>query len=280
MSKTVVITGASSGIGAAAARQLHADGHQVVLVGRDAEKTNAIADELGVPRFLADYTRLEDVRRLASALSAAHPGIQVLLNNAGAMFGKYELTEDGFERTFQVNHLAPALLTRMLGGLLVANRANVVWTSSRAIKRVKNFSAERLGIDDAQARSEFEGMKAYGNAKLASTILMKEMDRRYRSRGLGTIAVHPGVIATNFGAHTGHLVGRAINSPVARVVLAKPQKGAQRLVDMVEGKAGIDWHRGTYVENGIVVPRAELRNKALGTAVWDRTEELLTLIVE
>jgi NAD(P)-dependent dehydrogenase (short-subunit alcohol dehydrogenase family) len=111
MPKTIVITGASDGIGAAGARQLHQDGHRVVFVGRSPAKTQAIAGELGAECFLADFTRLDDVRTLAAALDRACPRIDVLVNNAGGIFGDRAKTADGFEKTFQVNHLAPFLLT-------------------------------------------------------------------------------------------------------------------------------------------------------------------------
>ncbi|WP_431876877.1 SDR family NAD(P)-dependent oxidoreductase [Amycolatopsis sacchari] len=97
--KTVVITGASDGIGAAAARTLHRDGHRVVAVGRSPEKTAAVAGELGVDSFVADFTRLDEVRKLADDLNAAYPRIDVLANNAGGLFGERAKTVDGFEKT-------------------------------------------------------------------------------------------------------------------------------------------------------------------------------------
>jgi NAD(P)-dependent dehydrogenase (short-subunit alcohol dehydrogenase family) len=109
VSKTIVITGASDGIGAAGARLLHGDGHRVVVVGRSPEKTKAVADELGVEGFVADFARLDEVRRLAAELDVACPTIDVLANNAGGIFGDRTKTADGFELTFQVNHLAPFL---------------------------------------------------------------------------------------------------------------------------------------------------------------------------
>jgi NAD(P)-dependent dehydrogenase (short-subunit alcohol dehydrogenase family) len=104
--KTIVVTGASDGIGAAAARKLHADGHRVIVVGRSPEKTAAIGKELGADHFVADFAVLDQVRELAAGLDAACPSIDVLCNNAGGVFGDPAKTVDGFEKTFQVNHLA------------------------------------------------------------------------------------------------------------------------------------------------------------------------------
>ncbi|QRP49171.1 SDR family NAD(P)-dependent oxidoreductase [Amycolatopsis sp. FDAARGOS 1241] len=102
--KTIVITGASDGIGAAAARELHGRGHRVVVVGRSPVKTAAVAGELGVDHHVADFTCFTEVRELAAALDAAHPRIDVLVNNAGGVFGDRAKTEDGFEQTVQINH--------------------------------------------------------------------------------------------------------------------------------------------------------------------------------
>ena len=120
--KTVIITGSSDGIGAAAARQLHADGHEVVVVGRSRQKTRAVGAEIGAERFVADFTRLDEVRELARALNAAYPRIDVLANNAGGMFGDASKTVDGCEVTFQVNYLAPFLLTRLLSAISLPQR--------------------------------------------------------------------------------------------------------------------------------------------------------------
>jgi NAD(P)-dependent dehydrogenase (short-subunit alcohol dehydrogenase family) len=109
MSKTIIITGASDGIGAAAARKLHSDGHHVIVVGRSAQKTEAVAAEIGAPYHVADFANLADVRRLARELEAAYPQIDVLANNAGGVFGDRTKTVDGFEKTFQINHLSPFL---------------------------------------------------------------------------------------------------------------------------------------------------------------------------
>ena len=130
MPRTIVITGASDGIGAAAARQLQAEGERVVIVGRSAEKTARVADELGAERHVADFADLAQVRALAAELRAQHDRIDVLANNAGGMFAQREVTVDGFEKTFQVNHLAGFLLTNLLRDVLVESRASVIQTAS------------------------------------------------------------------------------------------------------------------------------------------------------
>jgi NAD(P)-dependent dehydrogenase (short-subunit alcohol dehydrogenase family) len=132
--RTIVITGASDGIGAAAARQLAGKGDRLVLVGRSEVKTAAVANPLGASYLLADFCRLDDVRALAEKLASAYPRIDVLANNAGGIMGDREITVDGFEKTLQVNHLAPFLLTHLLMDLLLAGGAKVINTSSIAAR--------------------------------------------------------------------------------------------------------------------------------------------------
>jgi NAD(P)-dependent dehydrogenase (short-subunit alcohol dehydrogenase family) len=129
--RTIVITGASDGIGASAARTFSKQGEQVVVVGRSAEKTQRIAEEIGADYFIVDFADLAQVRQLAAQVKEKYPRIDVLANNAGGIMGKRELTVDGHEKTFQVNHLAPFLLTTELMDVLTASNATVINTPGR-----------------------------------------------------------------------------------------------------------------------------------------------------
>ena len=139
MTRTIVITGGSDGIGAASARQLHEAGEQVVLVGRNPEKTARVARELGAPSFVADYSELSQVRDLAASLLEQYPRIDVLANNAGGIFGERKVTGDGNELTFQVNHLGGFLLTNLLLERLIESEGSVIQTSSLAARRFARF---------------------------------------------------------------------------------------------------------------------------------------------
>ena len=130
--RTIVITGASDGIGASAARTLGKLGERVVVVGRSAEKTERTAKEIGADYFVSDFAELAQVRQLAAQLKEKYPRIDVLANNAGGIMGQRGLTVDGHEKTFQINHLAPFLLTTELMDVLTASRATVINTSSAA----------------------------------------------------------------------------------------------------------------------------------------------------
>jgi NAD(P)-dependent dehydrogenase (short-subunit alcohol dehydrogenase family) len=162
LQRTIVITGASDGIGAAAARKLSSLGEKVVVVGRSREKTAAVAKEIGSDFFVADFARLDDVHALAAALLAKYPKIDILANNAGGIMGNREETVDGHEKTFQVNHLAPFLLTKLLMARLVESKAVVINTSS-----VANQLFGHIDIDDLEARTGYSPNKAYGDSKLA-----------------------------------------------------------------------------------------------------------------
>ena len=275
--RTIVITGASDGIGAAAARRLSAAGHTVVVVGRDPGKTARLADELGTSHHVADFARLEDVSRLATELLAAHPRIDVLVNNAGALHESYAVTVDGFERTFQVDHLAPYLLTRLLLGTLLAARGTVLWTSSVAARTVRTLDPDTLGAPDAQAR--YRPLRAYAEAKAAGLLVMSELHQRFGARGLTTAAVHPGLIGSNFSADGEGVVGWFYRSRLRRVLMSSPQRGAEQLVEMA---ASTGWASGRYFERGRPARRVPpvLADAALARAVWDRTEELLAAHVD
>ena len=177
MTRTIVITGASSGIGVVAAERLAAGGDQVAVVGRNPERTRAVAERIGATPFLADFERLDDVRALAAALLDRYETIDVLANNAGGLNHDRELTVDGHERTIQANHLAPFLLTALLRPRLVETAA-----AGRDVRVVSTASlANRFGslrIDDLnwERRPWRGGWRAYGTAKLATILFASELE--------------------------------------------------------------------------------------------------------
>ncbi len=243
-SKTIVLTGASDGIGAAAARQLVAHGHTVALVGRSAQKTQALATELKADHFLADFTRLDEVRTLAAALTEAYPRIDVLANNAGGIFGDQTRTVEGFEKTLQVNHLAPFLLTHLLMPTLTASSASVVNTASVAARLFGS-----IDLDDLHNEAKYSANKAYGDAKLANILHAKELSRRFGSDGISAVAFHPGTVRTNFASDTTSWMRLMYQSPLSRLTgLISVEKGAAPLVWLAEGTPGRDWAPGEYYE--------------------------------
>jgi NAD(P)-dependent dehydrogenase (short-subunit alcohol dehydrogenase family) len=268
--QTIVITGASDGIGAAAARQLAARGEEVILVGRSQAKTAAVAAELGAPYHLADFADLGQVRQLAAELQAAYPRIDVLANNAGGIMGARQVTKDGFEKTFQVNHLAPFLLTSLLLPVLTASSAKILQTSSVA---AKNFG--KIDIDDLQNERDYSPNKAYGDAKLENILFTRELHRRYHDQGISAAAFHPGNVATNFASDTTSWFRFIYHTPVKRLMLATPAKGAETLVWLAEGTPGTTWQSGAYYDkNKPATSTDQADDPQLAQELWDRSATL------
>ncbi|RKS75718.1 short-subunit dehydrogenase [Motilibacter peucedani] len=270
--RTIVITGASDGIGAAAARTLASRGEHVVLVGRSPEKTAALGAELGAPFHVADYADLAQVRRLARELTDAYPRIDVLANNAGGIMAGRTMTVDGFEKTFQVNHLAGFLLTHLLLPTLVESRATVVQTSSRAASAFSRFD-----IDDLQNSRSYSPQRAYGNGKLENVLFTRELHRRYAQHGLSTAAFHPGVVGTNFGSESTLLMRAVYHTPlVKRLFTRTPDQGAAPLLWLLDSTPGKDWQSGEYYERYAVARTAPAAyDDELARRLWDESERLV-----
>ena len=271
-SRTIVITGASDGIGAAAARTLAAAGHEVVIVGRSPEKTRAVAEEVGAPFHVADFADLSQVRALARDLQEAHPRIDVLANNAGGIMGERSLTVDGFEKTFQVNHLAGFLLTQLLLPTLVSSRATVVQTASAAARLFGRFD-----IDDLQNEKGYSPQKAYGNGKLENILFTRELQRRHGSDGIAAVAFHPGVVGTNFASDTTHLMRFIYHTPgLKRLFTTSPDTGADQLVWLAQSTPGSDWEPGAYYEKRRVTRSAPAASDdTLAAALWEASEDMV-----
>jgi NAD(P)-dependent dehydrogenase (short-subunit alcohol dehydrogenase family) len=269
--ETIIITGASDGIGAASARQLKARGHQVVIVGRSRAKTEALARELAVPFHVADYARLADVRRLASELER-YDRIDVLSNNAGGIMGKRELTEDGFEMTFQVNHLAPFLLTRLLLKRLIASRAKVIQTASLAA----NMYGGKFDIADLNNERAYQPHFAYGNAKLANILFTRELHRRHHADGIAAVAFHPGVVRSNFASDTTHFMRFIYHSPVKYLMTISSDASGRRLTALAEGKAWVDWQPGEVYDRNKPMPvKFKDDDGSVARRFWEHSEEML-----
>lgn len=271
--QTIIITGASDGIGAAAARQLSAKGERVVLVGRSPAKTAAVADELGAPYHLADYADLDQVRNLASELRATYPRIDVLANNAGGIMGARAVTKDGFEKTFQVNHLAPFLLTHLLMPTLIPSQAKVLQTSSIAAQRYGH-----VDLDDLQNEKSYAPQKAYGTGKLENILFTRELHRRFHDQGISAGAFHPGVVATSFASDTTHLMRYIYHSPLKRLFTISADRGAEPLVWLAAGTPGSTWRSGGYYEkNKPATTNTQADDPHLAQQLWDRSADMLKL---
>ncbi|HWR84907.1 MAG TPA: SDR family NAD(P)-dependent oxidoreductase [Rhodoglobus sp.] len=264
MNRVAVITGASSGIGAEAARRLSDLGWEVAVVGRNPERTRAVADEVGGRAFLADYDRLDDVRALADALGTAYPHIDVLANNAGGLVPERALTEDGFERTIQHNHLAPFLLTQLLLPALQGSR--ILGTAS-----IANLSG-RLRVDDLnwEHRRWLGGWRAYGTSKIATIVFARAL----AAAGYEAYSFHPGYVTTSFGADSGMV--KALNRMVGSRLQISVAEGAAPLVHLASvPDTGV--RSGTYFDR--LRPGGRVQRSADGTeeALWEASARMVGL---
>lgn len=275
--RTVVLTGASDGIGAAAAQQLSAQGHRVLIVGRSPSKTEAVARETGAEPFVADFARLDEVRRLADELAAAAgpAGIDVLANNAGGIFGDHTPTVDGFELTIQVNHLAPFLLTNLLlPSLRAGGGASVIATSSMANRMARPLRIDLLGRPRRSAP-----MTTYSEAKLANILMTRSLHQMFHADGISAVAFHPGLVRSNFALRSSSLMRLLYASPLAPLVTITSEQSGEVLSWLVTGTPGRSWTSGRYYElrrpSSRVSPQAD--DLDLAEALWQRSAQLVGL---
>ncbi|HAY42353.1 MAG TPA: short-chain dehydrogenase [Micrococcaceae bacterium] len=268
----MIITGGSDGIGATAARKLVSGGHRVIIVGRSLSKTKALAAELGIPYYVTDFAELAQVQRLANELLDSYPEINVLANNAGGIMGPRVITVDGYEKTFQVNHLAPFLLTHLLMPALIAGGATIIQTASVA---ARIFG--RLDLDDLQSAGGYAPQKAYGNAKLANILFTQELQHRFGAHGVTAVAFHPGIVASNFASETTHFMRRVYHGPLKRFFTVTPEKGADQLIWLAEGTPDESFLPGAYYEARRVATKVnpQMHDPRIATQLWAKSESLL-----
>jgi NAD(P)-dependent dehydrogenase (short-subunit alcohol dehydrogenase family) len=269
---TVVITGASSGVGAAAARRFRQLGATVAVVGRSPERTAAVAAEIGAESHLVDFSRLDDVRRLADELLARYPRIDVLANNAGALFYSRKETVDGNEMSFQVNYLAPFLLTNLL-----LDRLAEAPNGGRVINTVSKFYRRgRLDLDDLNGtRRRYNSQRAHQTAKLATVIFTLELSRRMTT--VSACAFHPGIVASDIYRDSA-VIRILATSRLGKALQSTPERGAEPLLHLATtpDPSTID---GGYFER---LDRKDLRNPQaadpeLAGRLWERSAELTGL---
>ena len=199
-------------------------------------------------------------------------GIDVLANNAGGIFGDQTPTVDGFEKTLQVNHLAPFLLTNLLLPQLRAGRASIINTSS-----VAHRLFARLDIDDLDNRKNFSANRAYGDAKLANVLFTKSLHTKFHGEGLSSVAFHPGTVQTNFASDSNTLMRFVYRTPLKRLLLISSEKGGSTLSWFVEGTPDETWISGEYYDERVLTRRVNPRieDAALAEALWQKSAELV-----
>ncbi len=268
--KTIVVTGGTSGIGEVAAVELAKQGARIVLVARDAERAEATLRKLrhanpaaNPVAHMADLSRLSEMRRVAKEIGDEEPEIDVLINNAGALFGSRQAAEGGLEMTFALNHMSYFVMTNiLLPNLKATKNARIVSTASDA------HNGAKLDFDDLQSARKYSGFSVYGKSKLCNILFTRELARRIAGTGVTANCLHPGFVATRFGDLSGGIMSVAVRiaKPIGAI---SPAQGAKTIIYLatssdVAGKSG-----GYYYKNKLAVPSAEAQNDADAQRLWE-----------
>ena len=272
--KTVVITGGTSGIGEVAAEELARMGARIVLIARDKARGEASlarlhdrAPLLAHTVHYADLARIAEMKRVAAEIASEEPRIDVLINNAGAMFGRRELTEDGLEYTFALNHMAYFVVTDGLRERLLASApARIINVSSAAHQRA------RLDFGDLQSAKGFGAMKAYGRSKLANILFTRALARRLHGMGVTVNCLHPGFVATRFGDQSGGVISRFIG--LAKRFAIPPEKGAETLVYLASSAAVAETTGEYFYKCHPVTPSQAAQDDKAAESLWEQSAAL------
>jgi NAD(P)-dependent dehydrogenase (short-subunit alcohol dehydrogenase family) len=274
-SKTIVITGATSGIGEVAAQRLAAEGARIVLVARDRQraaetlrKLEASAPGRGHTAYYADLSRLVEMKRVAQEILAGEQQIDVLVNNAGALFTHRELTEDGLERTFATNHLAYFVITNLLLERVQASPgARVVCTASAA------HEGASLDFADLQLARGYRGFRAYGRSKLMNILFTRELARRLAGTGVTANCLHPGFVATRFGDASGGWLIRMLMRAAKRFALT-PEVGAETLTYLASSREVRNVSGAYFVRCRQVTPSRAAQSAEDARRLWEMSARI------
>ena len=275
--RTVLVTGATSGIGRATALALATMGAYVAITGRDRVRTESAAREISaaagrnVEVFVADLSSQAQVRRLASEVLERLPRIHVLVNNVGGYWSRRHITADGLEHTFAVNHLAPFLLTNLLLDRLEQSApARVVTVASNA------HAQGRIDFDDLQGALFFSGGRAYSQSKLANVLFSYQLAERLRECGVTANALHPGMVRTSFGAEDPARIQRLL-VPLLRPVMKSPARGAATSIHLASALE-LAQVSGLYFANRRPTKSSTRSyDQAVAARLWEASADLVSL---
>ncbi len=272
--KTVMVTGATFGIGKATAQALAAMGATVIIVGRNPQKGKDAAAEISqktgntsVVSMSADLSSQQAIRQLADEFKSKYAHLHVLVNNAGGFYLNRSVTVDGLEYTFAFNHLGYFLLTNLLLDTIKASvPARIVNVSSRA------QAGARIDFDDLQGEKSYSGIRAYGQSKLANVLFTVELARRLAGTGVTVNVLHPGLIRSGFGTNNGALYNFFYR--FASPFLKSPEQGAETSVDLASSPQ-VEGVTGKYFDNKKAVSANPVsQDESAAKRLWEISAKL------
>jgi len=273
--KKIIITGATSGVGKATAKELARQGAEIIIVARNPNKIKSLSSEIekitgkSSAFYLADLSKMQEVKKAAEQIKADYPAIDMLINNAGLVMNKRETTEDGFEYTLAVNHLAPFLLTNLLFTTLeAANEAKIINVSSEAHK---------MGRDNLQdfnyENSKYKPMRVYGDTKLYNILFTNHLAVQLNTNNVNVYCLHPGFVNSNFGHNLG--IAAEVILFFLRPFMISAEKGARTSIDVANLPFGKKF-KSVYFKSSKPKKTSSLANdKQLAEQLWLKTKSLL-----
>jgi retinol dehydrogenase 12 len=273
--KVFLVTGATEGIGKAAALAFAKRGATLVLVGRSREKSERVVKEIKeasgndhVELLLGDLSKIAETRAVAEAFRAKYDRLDVLVNNAGGVFTSHQLSADGIEMTFALNHMAYFVLTTSLLDLLAKTpKARVVSTSSGA------HHMGKMDLATVAKRNGKAGFGAYGDSKLANILFTRELARRLEGTSATATCMHPGYVRTAFGHNNGKaaaMIAKALAALFART----PEKGAETIVWLATSDEAASYNGEYFADRGVARTSKLARNEDLAKGLWELSEKL------
>lgn len=278
--KRIVITGATEGIGLAAASILAGARAALTFVARNRDKAAAVAAEIedaneghggSIDIVVADLSLQADVRRASAEIASRYPHVDILINNAGAMFNRRSVTPEGIERTWALNHLAPFLMTNLLlDRLRAAPAARIITTASDAHWRGGN-----IPFDDINAERRYRGFTRYGQTKLANILFTRELARRLAGSGITANCYHPGLVATQFNRNNGPVMDLVMRG--AKFIARTPEKGAETMIWLASSAEVAGVSGGYFFDMRAGRASAAAKDDNIARRLWTLSEQQIAV---
>ncbi len=278
--KVVVVTGGTSGIGQVAAVELARQGARILLIARDRDRAAAALAAIGKAgpglahrTLYANLASIAETRAVAKKIAQTEPRVDVLINNAGALFNRRQLSPDGLEMTFAVNHMAYFVLTEGLRPTLAASKpARIVNTASGAHR------GATLDFGDLQSERAYSGFQVYGRSKLCNILFTRELARRLEGGGVTANSLHPGFVATRFGDGSGGLMQAIM--PVAKLGAISPKKGAETIVYLASSPDVASTSGLYFYQCKPDTPSPAAQDDATAARLWAESERLAAAVAQ